>query len=136
METKMKTILIAIITSLALTFVVGCQSDAQTGALIGAVAGAGIGQLAGGSTEATLIGAAIGSGAGYILGNEGDKQKAQAERATLRYEMNTVPVNVTNSNGSIIVVNMKRYGVGYIGPRGEYYGTLPTQDQLRPVYGF
>jgi hypothetical protein len=100
-----------------LLIVTGCESDAQTGALIGTAAGAGIGQLAGGHTEQ-------------------DKKKAEAEMMDLRHEMNSVTVHVTNSNGSIIAVRLQRSGPGYIGPRGEYYPTLPSEDQLRPVYGF
>lgn len=130
------TVTLIVVMSLGSTFIVGCQSDAQTGSAIGALAGAGIGQLAGGDTEATLIGAAVGGTAGYLLGNESDKQKAQAERDGLRQEMNTVMVKVTNSNGSIIQVPLRKQGVGYVGTRGEYYPTLPTEDQLRPVYGF
>jgi len=133
---KLTTILMVAVVSLGLVIAAGCESDAQTGALIGGAAGAGIGQLAGGDTEATLIGAAVGSGAGYILGNEGDKKKAAADRQSIRQEMNTVMVNVTNSNGSVIQVPLTKQGVGYVGPRGEYYDSLPTQDQLRPVYGF
>jgi len=136
MAKKLMTICVIVAVSLALTFIVGCQSDAQVGSALGALVGAGIGQLAGGDTEATLIGAAVGGGAGYMLGNEGDKKKAQAEREGLRQEMNTVMVKVTNSNGSIVQVPLRKQGVGYIGTRGEYYATLPTQDQLRPVYGF
>jgi hypothetical protein len=45
-------------------------------------------------------------------------------------------VNVTNSNGSVIQVPMRKQGVGYVGPRGEYYQTLPTGEQLKPIYGF
>ncbi|MFA5424747.1 MAG: glycine zipper domain-containing protein [Phycisphaerae bacterium] len=135
MSSKIKTVMLAI-ALLGLLIATGCQSDAQTGALIGTAAGAGIGQLAGGHTESTLIGAAVGGGVGYILGNEQDKQKSQAQMANLRSEMNTVTVHVTNSNGSIIAVNLQKSGPGYIGPRGEYYPTLPTEDQLRPVYGF
>lgn len=130
------TIMVIVAVSLGLTFLIGCQSDAQTGTAIGALAGAGIGQLAGGDTEATLIGAAIGAGAGYMLGNESDKERSRAERAGLRQELNTVMVKVTNSNGSIIQVPLRKHGVGYIGTKGEYYATLPTEDQLRPVYGF
>ncbi len=130
-------VIISLIAALAgLAFVAGCESDAKTGTLIGALAGAGIGQLAGGSTEATLIGAAVGGGAGYMLGSEGDKKKAAADREDIRQEINTVMVNVTNSNGSIIQVKLRKQGVGYVGPRGEYYAKLPTEDQLRPVYGF
>lgn len=124
------------VTLAALISLAGCESDAQTGALIGAAAGAGIGQLAGGDTEATLIGAAVGGGTGYIIGNEGDKKKAAADREQIRQEMNTVIVNITNSNGSVSQVRLTRQGVGYVGPRGEYYNQLPTEDQLRPVYGF
>jgi uncharacterized protein YcfJ len=130
------TIVIVIALGVGTLLVAGCESDAQTGSAIGALAGAGIGQLAGGDTEATLIGAAVGGAAGYMLGNEGDKKKAEAERACLREEMNTVMVKVTNSNGSIVQVPLRKQGVGYVGTRGEYYPTLPTEDQLRPVYGF
>lgn len=136
MSRRTITILITIGFSLSLLVVTGCENDAQTGALIGTGAGAGIGQLAGGDTEATLIGAAVGGGVGYLLGNEGDKKKAEAERDDLRYAMNTETVHVTNTNGSIIAVKLQRSGPGYIGPRGEYYPNLPSQEQLRPVYGF
>jgi len=136
MAKSLMTILIAAAVGSGFVFVCGCESDAQTGAAIGTLAGAGIGQLAGGNTGATLIGAAVGGGAGYMIGNEQDKQKAAADRDKLREEMNTVMVKVTNSNGSIIQVPLKKQGVGYVGPRGEYYDKLPTEDQLRPIYGF
>ena len=114
----------------------GCESDAQTGAGIGALAGAGIGQLAGRDTEATLIGAAIGAGAGYIIGNEQDKKKQKAEMENQADDVDTVIVNVVNNNGSVTPVRLQRKGTGYVGPRGEYYETLPTSEQLEPAYGF
>jgi hypothetical protein len=130
------TTLIVVAVSFGSLFVGGCESDAQVGSAIGALAGAGIGQLAGGDAESTLVGAAVGGATGYMLGNESDRRKAQVERAYLRREMNTVLVKVTNSNGSVVQVPLRKQGVGYVGTRGEYYGTLPTEDQLRPVYGF
>jgi uncharacterized protein YcfJ len=130
------TTLTTVIVSLALVFAAGCQSDAQTGAALGALAGAGIGQIAGRDTESTLIGAAVGGTAGYMLGNEGDRKKAQAERAYLYEQTDYVAVNITNSNGSISQVRLRKHGVGYVGTRGEYYNRLPTEDELRPVYGF
>ena len=136
MAKDLVTILMIVAVGLGSAFVAGCESGAQTGSVIGALAGAGIGQLAGGDTEATLIGAAVGGGVGYMLGNESDKKNAQVDRDYLRQEMNTVLVKVTNSNGSIIQVPLRRQGVGYVGTAGEYYSTLPTEDQLRPVYGF
>ena len=136
MAKDLMTILLVVAVSFGSLLVTGCESDAQVGSAIGALAGAGIGQLAGGDSEATLIGAAVGGAAGYMLGNEGDRRKAQAERAYMRQEMRAVAVNITNSNGSVSQVRLRRQGVGYVGTRGEYYHRLPTEDELRPIYGF
>ena len=136
MAKNLMTILIVAAVSFGSLLIAGCESDAQVGSAIGALAGAGIGQLAGGDSEATLIGAAVGGTAGYMLGNESERQKAQAERAYMRQEMRTVAVNITNSNGSVSQVRLRRHGVGYVGTRGEYYHRLPTEDELRPIYGF
>ena len=140
MAKSLVTILMVVAMSLGLAFVTSCESDAQTGALIGTAAGAGIGQAIGHDTGSTLIGAGVGAAAGYMLGSEGDKKKTEAKRQaemdSLRQEMNIVVVNVTNSNGSVIQVKLRKQGVGYVGPRGEYYDKLPTEDQLRPIYGF
>ena len=131
------TILMVVVVSLGLALVTGCESDAQTGAAIGSLAGAGIGQLAGGDTESTLIGAGVGAAGGYMIGSEQDKKKAAAEREQIRQEMNIVTINITNSNGSITPVRLRKQGVVYIGPRGETYPTLPTEEQLKQAgYGF
>jgi hypothetical protein len=45
-------------------------------------------------------------------------------------------VEVTNSNGSITPVELKKKGCSYIGPNGERYDELPSEEQLRSVYGF
>ncbi|MBN2138465.1 MAG: glycine zipper 2TM domain-containing protein [Sedimentisphaerales bacterium] len=129
-------ITIALVVSAGLLSVSGCQNDAQKGAGIGALVGAGAGQLIGGDTKSTLIGAGVGAGAGYMVGNERDKKKTQAEMDELRSEMNTVTVNVTNSNGSKSQVKLRKQGTGYVGPRGEFYDHLPTDEELRPVYAF
>jgi len=129
-------IVMVFVVSLGSLYLAGCDSEAQIGSAIGALAGAGIGQLAGGDTEATLIGAAVGAGAGYMLGNESDKKSAIAERDTIRADQNSTIVWITNSNGSQVPVRLAKNGPSYIGPRGEIYNQLPTQDQLRPVYGF
>ena len=144
-------ILMVVVVSLGLAFVGGCESDAQTGALIGTAAGAGVGQAIGHNTESTLIGAGVGGGAGYMIGNEQDKKKTKAEMESLRQEnmqmrqrsaqmqqeMSTVTINIVNSNGSITPVTLRKQGVVYIGPRGETYPTMPTQEQLKQAgYGF
>ena len=129
-------IMMVVVVSLASVFIAGCGSEAQIGSALGALAGAGIGQLAGGDTEATLIGAAVGAGAGYMLGNETDKKASAAERDAIRADQNSTVVWITNSNGSQVPVRLAKNGPAYIGPRGEIYNQLPTQNQLRPVYGF
>lgn len=118
----------------------GCESDAGTGALIGTAAGAGIGQAIGHNTGGTLIGAAVGGGAGYLLGNEGDKKKAkqqsQQQMSQIQSEQNTVTVWITNSNNSKIPVKLRKDGPNFIGPRGEIYQNMPTEAELKMVYGF
>jgi hypothetical protein len=47
-----------------------------------------------------------------------------------------IDVWVTNSNGSRTSVKLIQRGHRYIGPRGEYYDAMPTNEQLRVVYGF
>lgn len=119
--------------------VAGCETEAQSDALIGSAIGAGIGALAGGDTEGALIGAAVGGGAGYIWGNEADKKKAkqtrEAQAATTATALNTETVWITNSNGSKQAVRLTKQGPGYIGPRGEYYSEMPTEEQLKVLYG-
>lgn len=48
----------------------------------------------------------------------------------------TITVWITNSNGSRTSVRLTRDGAWYVGPRGEYYAEMPTNEQLRVVYGF
>ena len=114
MTRKMLNCVMLILVPALLIVFTGCESDAQTGALIGSGIGAGVGALAGGDTEGTLIGAAVGGGAGYMLGNEGDKKKQVQQTdekfAQMQDQMNTVMVNVTNSNGSVIQIPLKKQG--------------------------
>ena len=48
----------------------------------------------------------------------------------------TITVWITNSNGSQTSVQITRHGRWYVGPRGEYYDQMPTNEQLRLAYGF
>lgn len=75
MDRDLVIILMTAIVCFVLVFAVGCESRAQTGALIGTAVGAGAGQVIGHDTKSTVIGGAIGAGAGYIIGNETDKKK-------------------------------------------------------------
>ena len=55
---------------------------------------------------------------------------------SVRQVMHTVTVNITNSNGSISTVELRKQGIGYVGPKGEFYDHLPTEGELKPIYGF
>ena len=122
--------------ALALALTTGCESEAQNSALLGSAIGAGVGALAGGDTEGALIGAAVGGGVGYVAGNESEKKKTQQQMASIRAEQDTVTVWITNSNGSTTPVKLRRSGPGFIGPRGEHYAQMPTNEDLAKVYGF
>jgi hypothetical protein len=86
-------------------------------------------------TKLIVAGAAVAAGTVYAVVNERDKAKTKAEMEEIRQEMNVVTVNVTNSNGSISQVRLQKQGVGYIGPKGEFYDHLPTDEELRATYG-
>jgi hypothetical protein len=128
--------LVMILAAVGIVFLIGCENSAQTGGLIGAGVGAGAGQLIGGNTEATLIGTAVGGGLGYIIGNEQDKKRAEVDRQVVRQEMGTEVVWVKTSNGSKIPVKLRKQGPYWVGPEGEYYDTMPTNEQLNKLYGF
>jgi uncharacterized protein YcfJ len=141
--------MIRYVVSAALTFViatvivfaVGCESEAQNDALLGGALGAGtgaiIGHQSGHAGKGAVIGGAVGAGAGYVIGNE--KEKQQQRTPTIQptqQAAGAVTVNITNSNGSITPVKLTRSGNNYTGPRGEVYDHLPTEAELKPVYGF
>ena len=47
----------------------------------------------------------------------------------------TLVINIRNDNGSYTPVTLRREGGTYIGPRGERYLSVPTEEQLKAVYG-
>ncbi|MFT5470331.1 MAG: outer membrane lipoprotein SlyB [Verrucomicrobiales bacterium] len=112
-----------------------CQTAQQSGTLVGSVAGAGIGAIAGNNidgiskTEGAIAGALVGGLAGNLYGRQQDQINHLESN-------NRTTVHVRNSNGSTTPVFLNRSGSGWVGPRGEYYDDLPDQSQLRPVYGF
>ena len=55
--------------------------------------------------------------------------------AELQTASTVVTVWIDNENGSKTPVQLVKQGRSYIGPDGEYYPTMPTNDQLKAVYG-
>jgi hypothetical protein len=47
----------------------------------------------------------------------------------------TITINVPWSGGGYITITLVRYTNGFVGPRGEFYPTLPTGEELRVRYG-
>ena len=88
--------------------------------------------------EDSLIKGAIQGGKGWMQGSREDQRnvQTQAEIDALRYQQNTEAFVIRNSNGSTSTIILRKDSAGYIGPKGERYATRPTEEQLRPVYGF
>jgi hypothetical protein len=63
------------------------------------------------------------------------QKKTQEQIAVIRAEAVTSYVNLSNPNGSVTPVAIKRQGNVYVGPRGEQYTSYPTVQQLQPIYG-
>jgi len=117
------------------------------GAATGAALGAGAGMVAGNNvkgiskTEGAIAGALVGGLLGGVMGNQQDAIQRQNESVNQRLssveaQANTTVVNITNSNGSTTPVVLHRSGNQWVGPRGELYNSLPTEAQLKPIYGF
>tara|TARA_R110002096_G_scaffold104771_20_gene230776 strand:+ start:5299 stop:5700 length:402 start_codon:yes stop_codon:yes gene_type:complete len=123
---------------IAILGIVGCESPqsgtavgAGTGALVGAIAGNNIDGLS--KAEGAIAGAVVGGVIGNVQGRQQGQIKAmQGEIAA----QNQTVINVRNSNGSTTPVVLQRSGNGWQGPRGEIYETVPSESQLKSVYGF
>ncbi|MBN2315499.1 MAG: hypothetical protein JXM79_16340 [Sedimentisphaerales bacterium] len=102
-----------------------------------AVLGAIIGGIVGYQSHEEGEGAAIGAGL-FVVGEllqQIDKDQKEKERAYKESRSKTVTVEIHNDNGSITPVKLKKKDGSYIGPKGERYDQLPTEEQLKPLYG-
>jgi hypothetical protein len=102
-----------------------------TSALGGALIGVIVGHQSGHEGEGAAIGAAI-CAAGALLEQTDSLAKKECKQTDKEEE---IVVKITNSNGSITPVKLKKKGNIYIGPKGEQYNELPTEEQLKPLYG-
>ena len=145
-KTKTKSIAIALMASLMLGFGSGCcceNTHDNCGnfrlhpvfeeAIIGAI----LGGIVGYQSHEEGEGAAIGAGlfvAAELL-KQGDRLHKEKERAHKESRLKDVIVEIHNSNGSITPVKLKKKDGSFIGPKGERYEQLPTEEQLKPLYG-
>lgn len=102
-------------------------SSTLTGALIGGI----VGYQSDEPGEGAAVGAAI-FGVGQLL-HEIDREHKEKEHEDECGK--EVVVEIHNENGSITPVRLKRKDCAYIGPKGERYEELPTEEQLKPIYG-
>ena len=107
-------------------------------ALGGAIIGGIIGHQSHETGEGVAIGAAV-LGVGELL-RQTDKlseKERERERENERKakDAEQVVIEIQNDNGSVTPVKLKKKGSIYIGPKGERYDGLPTEEQLKPIYG-
>ena len=139
----MRTVL-TVLAMAALLLQTGCgttmtATDQSTaiGTGIGAAMGAILGNNLGGSRNDRELGIAAGALAGGLIGRQaGTQREMQNQLNVVQQQQFITTVWVDNSNGSKTPVQLRQTDGGqYVGPRGEYYSTMPTQEQLRKVYG-
>jgi hypothetical protein len=143
-------VVIVLIASLVLSACGGCGDNGSSGgnhlklspiyesALWGAAIGGIIGYQSDEAGEGAALGAAI-FGVGALLQqtdrmSHKDREHKHKDKDK-REEEQEVVVQVRNDNGSLTPVVLKKKGSTYIGPNGEHYKELPTEEQLKPVYG-
>ena len=143
---KTKSVTFVLIASLLLSLGSGCCSE-NAGNNCGhlrihpifqeAITGAIIGGIIGYQSHEEGEGAAIGAGlfvAGELL-RQGDKLHKEKEHAHKEKRLEYKIVEIHNDNGSITPVKLRKKDGSYIGPKGERYEQLPTEEQLKPLYG-
>ncbi|MFC1793228.1 hypothetical protein ACFL3Q_06535 [Planctomycetota bacterium] len=144
--TSQKTsVVILLVVSLVLGLCGCCsesQSDCDKGLKLSpiyesALWGALIGGIVGYQSEEPGEGAAIGAtifGVGELL-KQSDKHHKEKEHKHKDECVEEVVVEIRNSNGSVTPVELRKEDSTYIGPKGERYEQLPTEEQLKPIYG-
>jgi hypothetical protein len=124
---KKTPVVTVLISSLVVSLCGGCASlqwhPIYSAALGGALVGLIIGHQSNEDGEGAALGAAI-AATGCLLKQIDDMAKEEK-----------VVVEVTNDDGSLTPVVLKRKANIYIGPKGETYEKLPTEEQLKPLYG-
>ena len=137
--TQSKSVAVVLVLSLVVGLCAGCEegnsnmklspiySSALTGALVGGI----IGYQSDETGEGVAVGAVV-LGVGQLLHELDD---AHHEKEHKHREKEQVVVEIHNDNGSITPVKLRKEGEAYIGPKGERYEQLPTEEQLKPLYG-
>ena len=152
--------LVLILTGIAFIFSTGCNEGMKmkpvyNSAIIGGVIGAIIGHQSDRLGQGVAIGAGVGALGEFLhqmdMHPNPPRPRAQQTQARIRVEppeSNAAPrppvreniretfvVQIHNDNGSVTPVEIRKQGDKYIGPTGEQYDKLPTEEELKPFYG-
>jgi len=100
------------------------------GALIGGI----IGHQSDETGEGVAIGAAI-CGVGELLRQTDKLSQKEREHKHKENDVDQIVIKIRNGNGSVTPVELRKDGSAYIGPKDERYEELPTEEQLKPIYG-
>ena len=107
-----------------------------------AMLGALVGGIVGHQSDETGTGVAIGASV-FALGEILSQSDDLAGKNSDPHPMNAVSESITetyiidihNDNGSVTPVEIRKDGDRFVGPTGEHYDSLPTEEQLKPFYG-
>jgi len=100
--------------------------------MMSVAAGAGLLTLAGCESDTSGV-LRLGSGPSSDMGVR-PPSGFQSETPPVE-DAEVVEVRISNTDGSVSTVKLRKRGSSYVGPRGENYSELPTESQLRPFYG-
>jgi hypothetical protein len=116
-----------------------CENSLKITPIYAAAIGGGIiGAIVGHQSDETKEGVAVGAvlfSVGQLLSQLDDMAEQEKEHEDDDECNEPVVIEIHNSNGSITPVKLKKDGTVYIGPKGERYDQLPTEEQLKPIYG-
>ncbi|MEK7994648.1 MAG: hypothetical protein AAB403_12660 [Planctomycetota bacterium] len=137
--TQKKSAAVVLVLSLVLGLCGGCNegngglklNPIYSQALLGALVGGIVGYQSEEPGEGAAVGAVV-LGVGELL-SQLDREHKDRERKDECAKQ--VVVEIHNDNGSITPVKLKKEGSDYMGPRGERYEELPTEEQLKSIYG-
>jgi hypothetical protein len=148
--------LILFLTVIALIFSAGCGEGMKykpiyNSAIFGGIVGAIVGHQSDRTGQGIAIGAGIGALGEFLnqLDEHPDPPRVQAGSPRIQPPSppaasrppagknikETFIVQIHNENGSVTPVEIRKEGDKYIGPTGEQYDKLPTEEELKPSYG-
>lgn len=154
-----KTQIFLVLTLITYLFCAGCGEGMKykpvyNAAIFGGIVGAIVGHQSDKTGQGIAIGAGIGALGEFLnqLDEHPDPPKprpqqtqakaqpsqtktAPARPSASRNIRETFIVQIHNDNGSVTPVEIRKEGSKYIGPTGEQYDKMPTEEDLKPFYG-